>query len=438
MEQCVSFLQLQKMKTMNFRKYKGEIIFTGLAILALTAIIYSTKFNKQQVEAEQIVEEIPMVWGFPVDSISIDTLKVKPNQNLSEMLMFCGINTLGIEKLAQNAMNIFDVRKIKAGNPYYLINKDSTTHTPDVLIYEETPVNYVIFELHDSLKVYRGKKEIETRVKSTSGTIESSLWNAMINNGSSPMLAVNLSDIFAWTIDFFGIQPGDKYNVLYDELYVDNKLVGIGKIHAATFTSMGTTTSAFYFNSGSQEGYFDANGQSLRKAFLKAPLSFSRISSKFSNSRLHPILKIRRPHHGVDYAAPTGTPIYSIGDGVIVNKAYQASGGGNYLTIKHNSVYSSQYMHLNNFAPGISSGSRVKQGQLIGYVGRTGLASGPHLDFRVYKNGTPVDPLKIDAPPVEPINQTNLNAFTALRDSLNNRLTNFENPKSGILATTSK
>jgi murein DD-endopeptidase MepM/ murein hydrolase activator NlpD len=238
----------------------------------------------------------------------------------------------------------------------------------------------------------------------------------------NPVLAIELSDIYAWAIDFFGIQKGDRYKVIYDELYVEDKFAGFGKIHAAVFENMGVSVKAYYFTSGSQSGYFDSEGNSLRKAFLKAPLNFSRISSRYSHSRMHPVLKYRRPHLGVDYAAPRGTPVYSIGDGVVVKKAYQKSGGGYYLTIKHNSVYTSQYMHLNGYARGMAPGVRVTQGQLIGYVGKTGLATGPHLDFRIYKNGSPVDPLRVKAPPVEPVSEENKPAFIHLRDSLGKQL----------------
>jgi murein DD-endopeptidase MepM/ murein hydrolase activator NlpD len=236
--------------------------------------------------------------------------------------------------------------------------------------------------------------------------------------GNIAILAIELSDIFAWTIDFFGIQKGDRFKVVYEERFVEGQPYSIGRIYAALFENMGESFTAFYFEGEGQEGYFDVEGKSLRKAFLKAPLNFSRISSHFSHSRMHPVLKYRRPHLGVDYAAPSGTPVYSIGDGVVVKKAFQAGGGGNYVTIKHNSVYASQYMHLQGYAKGIAQGSRVKQGQLIGYVGMTGLASGPHLDFRIFKNGSPVDPLKVKAPPVEPISPVNENTFKLLRDSM--------------------
>ncbi|HUM88586.1 MAG TPA: M23 family metallopeptidase, partial [Prolixibacteraceae bacterium] len=274
------------------------------------------------------------------------------------------------------------------------------------------------FSLKDSMIVKKGQKSIDTTLCTFSGIIESSLWNTFIDNGANPNLCIALSDVFAWTVDFFGVQKGDKFKVVYDQYSVEGKFAGVGKIHTAQFESSGLVIPAFFFSANGQEGFFDDKGNSLKKAFLKAPLNFSRISSKFSNSRLHPVLKIRRPHHGVDYAAPTGTPVYSIGDGVVVKKTYQAGGGGNYLSIKHNSVYTSQYMHLSKFAKGIAAGSRVKQGQLIGYVGMTGLASGPHLDFRIYYNGSPVDPLKVETPPVEPISEANKANFVVVRDSL--------------------
>jgi murein DD-endopeptidase MepM/ murein hydrolase activator NlpD len=172
---------------------------------------------------------------------------------------------------------------------------------------------------------------------------------------------------------------------------------------------------AIPFEQDSSLSFFDEEGNSLRKTFLKAPLKFSRISSRFSNSRLHPVLKIRRPHHGVDYAAPTGTPVYSVGDGKIIAKAWDKKGGGNYIKIKHNGTYTTGYLHLNGFAKGIKVGDFVKQGDLIGYVGKTGLATGPHLDFRFYRNGKPVDPLKVDAPPVEPISEENKTIFDSIK-----------------------
>ena len=232
----------------------------------------------------------------------------------------------------------------------------------------------------------------------------------MIGGGLHPNLAIGLSDIFAWTVDFFGLQKGDSFKVIYEELYIDDKLLGTGRIYAAQFNRTGSAITAIPFIQDGKESYFDTDGNSLRKAFLKAPLQFSRISSRFSSSRMHPILRIRRPHFGVDYAAPVGTPVHSIGDGRVTS-ATNENGAGRMVRIQHNSVYATAYLHLSRFGEGIAPGAFVKQGDIIGYVGSSGLSTGPHLDFRFYMNGSPVDPLKVEAPPVEPVSEENLARF---------------------------
>ncbi len=374
-------------------------------------------------EEESIVcqPEMKKVWGLTIDTLKIDTLKIRPNQNISDILCNCGISWAVVDNLVKKSIGIFDVRKIKSGNNCYIIsNKED--ELPSFFIYEENPVDYYKFQLSDTLHVEKGQKDVETRRTSFYGVIKSSLWDTFVDQGVDPLLAVELSDIFAWTVDFFGIQKGDIFKVVFDEKFIEDKEIGIGMIHAATYISENDSISAYYFDNNGQKGYFDNKGNSLKKAFLKAPLNYSRISSHFSHSRFHPILKIHRPHHGIDYAAPSGTPVYSIGDGVVTKKSYESGGGGNYLNIKHNSSYMSQYMHLSKFAKGIETGTRVKQGQLIGYVGSTGLASGPHLDFRVFQNSVPINPLKVNAPPVEPVNSDNMKIFVSFRDSLRTEL----------------
>jgi len=286
------------------------------------------------------------------------------------------------------------------------------------LAYDNNGVDYYLYSLTDSLKVTAGKHEVTRKRQTASGVITSSLWNAIKESNISPLLAVELADIYAWSIDFFGIQKGDSFTVIYDEDFVNGESIGLGKIYSASFTQGGTVFYAIRFTQEDGDSFFDEKGNSLRKAFLKAPLKFSRISSRFSNNRMHPVLRIVRPHHGVDYAAAKGTPVVSIGDGVVLQKAYQAAGGGNFLKIRHNSVYMTSYMHLSKFAVGLKTGMRVKQGEVIGYVGSTGLSSGPHLDFRVFMSGTAVDPLLIKSDPAEPILPANLIKFNTLRDSV--------------------
>jgi murein DD-endopeptidase MepM/ murein hydrolase activator NlpD len=211
-------------------------------------------------------------------------------------------------------------------------------------------------------------------------------------------------------VDFFGLQKGDSFKVIYEESFIDDKSLGAGRIFGAQFTWSGKTITAVPFIQDGKESFFEDDGNSLRKAFLKAPLSFSRITSRFSSSRMHPILRIRRPHYGVDYAAPIGTPVHAVGDGRVISATIE-NGSGRMVKISHNSVYSTAYLHLSRFGDGIQAGAFVKQGDIIGYVGSSGLSTGPHLDFRFYQNGYPVDPLKVVAPPVEPVSEANKGRF---------------------------
>ena len=255
------------------------------------------------------------------------------------------------------------------------------------------------------------------------GTITSSLWNTLVNAGAPILLALKLSDIYAWQIDFFDVKEGDSFRMIYDAAYIDDTTyVEIASIESAVFTHQGKKFRAIPFEQDSIKEYFDEEGNSLRKAFLKSPLDYYRISSKFSNARFHPILKRYRAHHGVDYAAPTGTPVKSIGDGVVIERAYQGGGAGNYLKVKHNAVYTTTYMHLSKFGSGIEKGSRVKQGQVIGYVGSTGLSTGPHLDFRVHKNNQPINPLTMEAPPSLPVKPELRDSFILVRNQVMNEL----------------
>jgi murein DD-endopeptidase MepM/ murein hydrolase activator NlpD len=400
------------------RRYWAEI--TLFILVTGVLLIFFSDIEEYESFEELVEEPLPeMKFGLPVDSFFIVEGKIKPNQNLGDLLTGFGVSMASVDKLAKNSEEVFDVRKIRSGNNFYIFQSPDSLRTARYLVYENNRIDYVIFSLTDSLNSFTGQREVEIVQKTAWGVINSSLWNTMVNNNLNPILAIELSEIFAWSIDFFGIQKGDRFRVLYEEQLVDGIPVGIGPIHAVQFDHMNKTFSAYRFYQDDRFEYFDAEGQSLRKAFLKAPLKYAaRISSRFSHARMHPILKIRRPHHGVDYAAPTGTPVLSIGDGLVQERGYQAGGAGNFIRIKHNSVYTTVYMHLNGFGPGVTKGGRVQQGQVIGYVGSTGLSTGPHLDFRVYKNGSPIDPLRMEAPPSEPIKQENFTGFAQIRDSL--------------------
>ena len=350
------------------------------------------------------------MYGIPSDSFNLLTGYIKRNGFLSQILLEHGITMEEIDKVVKNSVSVFDVRKIRSGNNYTLFCKKDSTARASYLVYEHDPTTCYVFSFNDSLNITPYRKEIRRVIKYASATIETSLWDAMLAGGLHPSLAVGLSDIFAWSIDFFGLQKGDSFKVVYEEMSIDEKPLGVGKIYGAQFSGSGSSIYAIPFIQDGKESFFDGKGNSLRKAFLKAPLQYSRVSSRFSGSRLHPILRIRRPHYGVDYAAPVGTPVLAIGDGR-VTQARTESGSGRVVRIIHNSVYSTAYLHLSRFGAGITPGAFVKQGDVIGYVGSSGLSTGPHLDFRFYKSGSPVDPLKVEAPPVEPVSEANKEKF---------------------------
>lgn len=412
---------------------KKDILIILAATIVILVIIHFITGNRSDIEREapvqaDTVQAVPiqvLLYGFPIDSFVIEKGRVKRNQNLSEILTDYDVSMQVIDRIGKQYRDIFDVRKIRAGNRYTVFCSPDTLKSLQYFVYEHTPVDYVVFDLSDSINIYKEEKEVRIKLKNVSGIIESSLWNTMIDKDYNPMLAIELSEIYAWSIDFFGLQKGDRFKVIYEELYVDNRSVGLGKVHGALFSHMDKDFWAIPFVQDSVESFYDEEGNSLRKAFLKAPLRYSRISSRFSHSRYHPILKIRRPHHGVDYAAPVGTQVLSVGDGKVVVRAYRKGGGGRYVKIKHNSVYTTTYMHLSRFGKGITVGTYVKQGDVIGYVGSSGLSTGPHLDFRFYKNGSPVDPLKVEAPPVEPVKEENREEYDKIKNKVISKLKDF-------------
>jgi len=400
-----------------------------LTLMIMVAALYHSCSSTPAVETEYMPvdsiapDTVPVkdIYGVQVDQYDIASGEVRRNQTLSDLLLPYGVTMQEIYKISLLPDSLIDERKINPGNHYqFYTQADSLSETDNparsFFVYEKDPLHFVIIGIEtDSIWARNGSKPVATRLQSATGTIETSLWESMMDAELNPMLAVELSEIYAWSIDFFGLQQGDRYKVIYEESYVDSVSIGINNILGAWFYHSGTDFWAIPFVQDSVRSFFDEEGNSLRKAFLKAPLRFSRISGRFTNSRYHPILKIRRPHHGVDYAAPRGTPVHTVGDGVVTMVGYQQGGGGNYVSIKHNSVYSTTYMHLNGFAKGIRKGVYVRQGDLIGYVGSTGLATGPHLDFRFYKNGYAIDPLKVEAPPVEPIHEENRQAYALTR-----------------------
>ncbi len=395
-------------------------LVAGIVVIILYTLIYYLP-NKFVVDKagldytdslpDSLITPQKLIYGFVHDSVNVEYNKVRNGDNFGSLLNRFNLSNIQIEDASVKSQKLFDLRKIRVGNRWATITPKSGSLKATHFVYEIDYTRYLVVNIGDSVTATMGQKEVERMHKISTGVITSSLWNAMKENKTSPLLAVDLSEIFAWTVDFFGIEKGDSYKVVYEEDYVDGMSIGISNVSAAYFKHKGHDYFAFKFAENGQDfSYFDEAGKSLKKAFLKAPLKFSRISSKFSGSRFHPVLKIFRPHYGVDYAAPIGTPVFAIGDGTVLAKGYEG-GGGNYIRIRHNSVYTTVYMHLSKFEGGLTAGKFVRQGEVIGYVGKTGLATGPHLDFRVYMNGSPINPLSIESPSVEPIKPENMDRY---------------------------
>ena len=355
-----------------------------------------------------------VLFGIPVDSYNVENGKVKNNQFISTVFENYGITGEQIHQILSENKETFDPRQFKKGSNYSVFISKDTLARADYFIYDHDDFVKYVFSFKDSLRINRHNAEIRTEMRFSSGIINTSLWDAAMENGLNPNLTAELNDIYQWTIDFFGLQRGDKFKVVYEEQYINDKSVGITNIFAALFEHSGASIYAIPFTQDNNISYYAIDGVNLKKSFLKAPLRFSRISSRFSNARRHPILKIVRPHHGIDYAAPIGTPVQSIGDGRVIEATYQ-SGAGRMVKIRHNSVYTTAYLHLSRFEKGITPGAYVSQGQIIGYVGSTGLSTGPHLDFRFYRNGSPVDPLKVEAPSADPVSEENFARFEMVK-----------------------
>ena len=346
--------------------------------------------------------------GFCTDSFMVVSGSIKNGDNFTGWLTRLGATQEEALRLAAASDTLFDVRKLRAGNAYRAYYRDSSAL--QYVVYDNSQVKETVFSLRDSIPVWVYERPVEIVTKAADVTINSSLWNDMTASGASPDLIVSIADIYAWTVDFFGLQKGDRFRILYSERVCEGESIGIERVSYAEFHRGDISLPAVYFDQGDGGNtYWNEKGESLRKAFLKAPLKFTRISSGYSLHRLHPVHGTVRAHTGVDYAAPTGTPVRSIGDGTVLSAGWGKGGAGNMVKIRHNSVYTTAYLHLSKMA--VKAGQRVSQGQVIGYVGMTGTATGPHLDFRVWKNGSPINPLKLESPPSEPIGKENLPAL---------------------------
>jgi len=409
---------------------KMKYRYLALLFLGFWVSCGSPREEVSETVEEQSVSQAVCPLGFDTDSLVCKDGKVKNGQFFSTLMMHLGMSAQEAYDLTQACTGVFDVKTLRVGNTYKAYYAPSVMPgassampgdssampgevetSPRYLVYDRDRTSRVIFSCRPPYQVRILEKPVVTQQRYADVTINTSLWVDMIQAGVSPELIISLSDIYAWTVDFFGLQKGDRFRVLYQEKSCDGEVVAVDTVRYAVFSRGDEELPSIMFDQ--KDGgniYWNEKGESMRKAFLKAPLKFSRISSGFSYARRHPVTRRVQPHTGVDYAAPKGTPVMSIGDGVVTSRKYEGA-GGNTVRIRHNSVYSTAYLHLSGYAKGLKVGQRVRQGQVIGYVGSTGRSTGPHLDFRVWKNGSPINPLKMQSPPAEPLKEASKAEF---------------------------
>ncbi len=406
------------------RGYLYLLAGTGTALL-IGLLVFNNFLQQRQLQAALAGGEetelgsfpitIPTVkYGFALDTFLVTEGVVQPNEFLGSLLQARGLNAIEVQELVQNAEGIFDIRQLRAGKPYTFLAK-AGKEKPDYFIYEPNVYVYYVFDLQNKT-VQRIERPIQRKWETAAGTIETSLWNAMAGQGLDYALIAKMEDALQWSVDFHHLQKDDRFQLLYEQEFINGEPVGIGRVYAARYQTANNDFFAIWYDQNEKlKGYYDLEGRPMNKGFLKAPVKFSRISSRFNPSRLHPILKRRRPHLGTDYAAPHGTPIMAVGNGVVVQATY-SKGGGYFVKIKHDKHYTTRYLHMQGFAKGIHPGATVSQGQIIGYVGATGLATGPHVHFEFLKDGKHVDHTKLQFPPPEPLPESELPNFFKVRD----------------------
>jgi len=418
---------------LKMSKTAKRVVDIVLSLAIATFIIYNynpnsnlLSFGKDRQNLQALRSSKGDVYGFSLDSFHVEKNNIiKKNEFFGGILSAYGMTANLILLLEHEAKDIFNIRNIQAGKKYHIIKKNECDDKPVAIIYEPDNYKYVVYDFRDSINVKLVEKEIELCQATVHGVIEGTLWKALEKEGVHPSVIDLMEDALSSSVDFYHTQKGDEFRLIYENKYIDGDIVGVGKLIGASYSNDGGTSYSMLYNTKDGDGYFDAEGRPAKKAFLKAPVKFSRISSNYNLRRFHPIKGKTVPHLGTDYAAPYGTEIRSVADGVITNASY-TGGNGNYVKVKHDGVYETQYLHMSRFAKGIKPGTRVKQGQTIGYVGSTGLSTGPHVCFRFWKKGKQVNHLKENLPAALPMNMTELPTFYKHRDQVINRLNEIE------------
>jgi len=405
--------------------FKFLITFLILSVLfqSISSCKKSDKLENKVIK-DKIIDLPPnMKYGFNLNDFIVKKKKIKRGDTFGSILEENFIDYPEVHKILQKIKTQVSVKKLQIGKPYTLLFSKDSIKAPKIFIYQKDIQGYTIVQLRDSIYGLKKNKPVRTVQMEASGTIESSLYQTMLDNGYNEALTYYLSDIYAWTIDFFRLQKGDRFKIIYTEKFVDDTIsIGIKKIKAASFEHKGQIIEAYEFQTDSTKGiidYFDQYAKNLRRAFLKAPVSFGRVSSRYNLKRRISFYGRVKPHKGTDFAAAVGTPIMTTANGTVVKSSY-SKGNGNYVTIKHNNKYSTQYLHMRRRK--VKVGQYVKQGDVIGWVGMTGYTSGPHVCYRFWKNGRQVDPFKQKLPEAKPISKSLKNKFLTYVKPIKNQL----------------
>ena len=405
--------------------FKFLITFLILSVLfqSISSCKKSDKLENKVIK-DKIIDLPPnMKYGFNLNDFIVKKKKIKRGDTFGSILEENFIDYPEVHKILQKIKTQVSVKKLQIGKPYTLLFSKDSIKAPKIFIYQKDIQGYTIIQLRDSIYGLKKNKPVRTVQMEASGTIESSLYQTMLDNGYNEALTYYLSDIYAWTIDFFRLQKGDRFKIIYTEKFVDDTIsIGIKKIKAASFEHKGQIIEAYEFQTDSTKGiidYFDQYAKNLRRAFLKAPVSFGRVSSRYNLKRRISFYGRVKPHKGTDFAAAVGTPIMTTANGTVVKSSY-SKGNGNYVTIKHNNKYSTQYLHMRRRK--VKVGQYVKQGDVIGWVGMTGYTSGPHVCYRFWKNGRQVDPFKQKLPEAKPISKSLKNKFLTYVKPIKNQL----------------
>ena len=423
----------QKKESLSLKTITLKFLFFLAVIVVSYNLFFKNNNSAEDLTKIEKKEKIVKEFGYVLNDFTVKRDTIKSGDSFGQILENNNLFYPKIYNIVQETNKIFNIRKINVGRPYTILYSKDSLEIPELFIYQPNPIDYVVVSLSDSIWAERKQKEVQLKSLEASGTIYSSLSETMESLKLSPLLTNELSEIYAWNIDFFRLEKGDNFKIMYTSKYVnDSVYIGLNRIHNAYFEHRGKPFYAVEFKTDSLRNiyeYFDENGKNLRRAFLLSPVQFSRISSRFNLRRKIAYYGKIKPHYGTDFAAPVGTEIRATAAGRVVKSGY-TRGNGYYVTIKHNATYSTQYLHMKQ--RGLKVGTYVSQGDRIGYVGMTGYTSGPHVCYRFWKNGKQVDPLKQKLPEAKPISNTLKEEYMAYMKPIKGRLDKMKSTNFGF------